>query len=122
MLFSEKVFLQVIAAMKKFLTWWHQNNYIIYKARYDCSYVIGSTLCCDAIPLAKTKAPQVLHLSIIRLVLVGLSVAIVLQKRQLTYRSHELITDNLLMYSISYPSYIYSAKRISRDSSASPDL
>src|SRR4029078_7867329 len=84
-----------------------QHNYIIYKAHYDCSYVIGSTLCCDAIPLAKTIAPQVLHLSIIRLVLVGLSVAIVLQKRQLTYRSHELITDNLLMYSISYPSYIY---------------
>ena len=35
-----------------------------------------------------------LHRSIIRLVLVGLSVAIEFQKRQCTVRSHGLITDN----------------------------
>ena len=63
-------------------------------------------LCCDNIPLAKINAPHVLHRSIIRLVLVGLSVAIALQKRQCTYRSHESITDKLLWYSISYLSYI----------------
>jgi hypothetical protein len=39
------------------------------------------TLCRDNIPWAKTKAPHVLQRSIIRLVLVGQSVAIVLQKK-----------------------------------------
>ena len=34
--------------------------------------------------------------NIIRPVLVGFKVAIELQKRQYTYRSHESITDNLL--------------------------
>ena len=79
-------------------------------------------LCCDNIPFANIRALHVLHLSIMRPVLVGFNVAILLQNKQCIYRSHGLITDNLLMYSISYPSYIYSAKRISRDSSASPDL
>jgi hypothetical protein len=36
--------------------------------------------CCDNIPFAKTEALHTLHLSIMRLVLVGLSVAIELQK------------------------------------------
>jgi len=53
-------------------------------------------LCCDSIPLANTKAPHVLHRSIIRLVLVGFNVAIALQKRQCTVRSHESIIDKLL--------------------------
>jgi hypothetical protein len=53
-------------------------------------------LYCENIPLAKTKAPQVLHRSIIRLVLVGLSVAIALQKRQCTVRSHGSTIDMLL--------------------------
>jgi len=42
-----------------------------------------------------------LHRSIIRLVLVGLRVAIALQKRQCTVRSHESIVDMLLYYNIS---------------------
>jgi len=50
-------------------------------------------LCCDIIPLANTKAPHILQRSIIRLVLVGLSVAIELQKRQYTVRSHESIAN-----------------------------
>ena len=69
-------------------------------------------LCCDIIPLAKTKALHVLQRNIIRLVLVGFNVAIALQKRQCTIRSHELITDKLLMYNSSLLSYIYSAKNI----------
>ena len=68
-------------------------------------------LCCDIIPLAKTRRPHVLHRSIIRLVLAGLSVAIALQKRQCTVRSHESITDKLLQFNTSYLSYIYSAYR-----------
>ena len=67
-------------------------------------------LCCDNIPFAKTRAPHVLHLSIIRPVLVGLSVAIELQNRQCTIRSHESITDNFLWNNIAYLSYIYSDK------------
>jgi hypothetical protein len=43
---------------------------------------------CDSKPLANTSAPQVLHLSIIRRVFVGLTVAIELQNRQYTIRSH----------------------------------
>jgi len=38
-------------------------------------------LCCDIIPFANTSTSHVLQRSIIRLVLVGLSVAIALQKR-----------------------------------------
>jgi hypothetical protein len=53
-------------------------------------------LCCENNPLANTRAPQVLQRSIIRLVLVGLSVAIELQKRQCTVRSHKSITGKLL--------------------------
>jgi len=68
--------------------------------------------------LAKTNAPQMLHRSIIRLVLVGFSVAIELQKRQCTVRSHELKTDKLLYYNTSLLSYIYSGKRISQDITA----
>jgi hypothetical protein len=49
-------------------------------------------LCCDSIPLANTRAPHTLHRSIIRLVLMGL-VAIELQKRQYTARSHKSIAD-----------------------------
>ena len=71
-------------------------------------------LCCDSIPFANTKAPHVLHRSIIRLVLVGLSVAIALQKRQCTVRSHELITVKLLQYSILFLSYIYNGMRNER--------
>jgi hypothetical protein len=63
-------------------------------------------LCCEYTSLAKTKALHVLHRSIIRLVLVGLSVAIELQKRQCTARSHELIIDKLLLYDMFYLSYI----------------
>ena len=44
--------------------------------------------------IRKAKALQVLQRSSIRLVLVGLSIVIELQKRQCTVRSHELITDN----------------------------
>jgi hypothetical protein len=58
--------------------------------------------CCNNIPLAKTKTPYVLQRSIIRLVLVGFNVAIELQKRQCTVRSHELITDKLLYYNALY--------------------
>ena len=39
-------------------------------------------LCCDRSPFANTRALNVLHLSIMQPVLVGLSVAIALQKRQ----------------------------------------
>ena len=53
-------------------------------------------LCCDNIPLAKINAPHVLHRSIIRPVLVGFNVAIDLQNRQCTVRSHESRTVNLL--------------------------
>lgn len=53
-------------------------------------------LCCDNNPLAKTNAPQTLQRSIIRPVLVGFSVAIELQNRQCTVRSHESRTVNLL--------------------------
>ena len=53
-------------------------------------------LCCDNIPLAKINAPHVLHRSIIRPVLVGFNVAIDLQNRQCTVRSHEFRTFNLL--------------------------
>ena len=42
---------------------------------------------CDSKLLANTSAQQVLHLSIIRPVFVGLSVAIELQNRQYTIRS-----------------------------------
>jgi hypothetical protein len=59
----------------------------------SCNFWI---LCCDNIPLANIMAPHVLHLSIIRPVLVGFNVAIDLQKRQYTARSHESITRNLL--------------------------
>src|SRR5690242_13563056 len=52
--------------------------------------------CWDTIPLANTKTPHVLHLSIIRPVFVGFRVAIDLQKRQSTVRSHESIIGNLL--------------------------
>ena len=52
-------------------------------------------LCWDNIPLANTKTPHVLHLSIILLVLV-LSVAMELQNRQCTIRSHGSIRDNFL--------------------------
>jgi hypothetical protein len=51
-------------------------------------------LCCDNIPLAKIKILHVLHRNIIRPVFVGFNVAIDLQKRQCTIRSHESITDN----------------------------
>ena len=68
-------------------------------------------LCCDKDPFAKTKALHVLQRNIIRPVLVGLSVAIALQKRQCTVRSHESITDKLLQFNTSYLSYICSAKR-----------
>jgi hypothetical protein len=51
---------------------------------------------CDSKLLANTGAPQVLHLSIIRPVFVGLSVAIELQNRQYTIRSHGSIRDNSL--------------------------
>jgi len=73
-------------------------------------------------PLAKTKALHVLQLNIIRLVLVGFNVAIALQNRQCTVRSHESITDKLQYYNTSLLSSIYSAKWISQDSSVSPDL
>ncbi|HEY7082558.1 MAG TPA: hypothetical protein VH500_22945 [Nitrososphaeraceae archaeon] len=59
----------------------------------SCNVLI---LCCDSTPFAKTKALQVLQRNIIRLVLVGLSVAIELQKRQCTVRSHESTIDMLL--------------------------
>ncbi|MGA9845726.1 MAG: hypothetical protein WBP64_06195 [Nitrososphaeraceae archaeon] len=49
-----------------------------------------------------TKAPHVLHLNIIRPVFVGFSVAIELQNRQYTIRSHGSFTDNLLRYIISH--------------------
>jgi Phage integrase family len=52
--------------------------------------------CWDNVPFAKTRAPHVLHLSIIRPVLVGLSVAIELQNRQCTILSHGSIRDNFL--------------------------
>src|SRR5690242_7401575 len=55
-------------------------------------------LCCDIIPLANARIPHTLHRSIIRPVLVGLSVAIALQKRQSTVRSNGLIPDELLMF------------------------
>ena len=45
-------------------------------------------LSCDSSPLANTRAPHVLHRNIIGPVFVGLRVAIVLQKRQYTVRSH----------------------------------
>lgn len=67
-------------------------------------------LCCDIIPLAKINAPQTLQRSIIRLVLVGLSVAIELQKRQYTIRSHGSIIGMLLYYNTSHPA-IYIAPR-----------
>jgi len=54
-------------------------------------------LCCDNVPFANIRALHVLHLSIIRLVFVGLSVAIALQKRQCTIRSHDSRTVNLLI-------------------------
>lgn len=69
----------------------------------SCNFWI---LCCDNIPLAKTNTRQVLQRSIIRLVFVGFNVAIELQKRQYAVRSQKSMTDNLLMYSISYLSYI----------------
>ena len=53
-------------------------------------------LCCEYTPLANIKVLHILHRSIIRLVLVGLSVAIELQKRQCTIRSHESIDVKLL--------------------------
>ncbi|HEY7572717.1 MAG TPA: hypothetical protein VH796_15235, partial [Nitrososphaeraceae archaeon] len=53
-------------------------------------------LCCENNPLANTRAPHTLHRSIIRLVLVGFNVAIELQKRQCTVRSHGSIIDKLL--------------------------
>ena len=69
----------------------------------------------NRIPLAKTNAPHTLHRSIMRLVMEGFNIAIELQKRQCTVRSHESIIDMLLYYNIPYLSYIYSAKRISPD-------
>ena len=53
-------------------------------------------LCCDNIPLAKINGPHVLHRSIMRPVLVGFNVAILLQNRQYTVRSHGSRTVNLL--------------------------
>jgi len=50
---------------------------------------------CDSKPSANTDAPQVLHKHI-RPVFVGFSVAIELQNRQCTVRSHGLIIDKLL--------------------------
>jgi hypothetical protein len=52
-----------------------------------------------------------LQRSFIRLVLVGLSVAIDLQKRQCTVRSHESIANNLLQYNTPHLSHICSGKR-----------
>lgn len=49
-----------------------------------------------------------------RPVLVGLSVAVALQKRQHIVRSQKSITDNLL-YAICHILAVYSAKRISRN-------
>jgi hypothetical protein len=46
--------------------------------------------------LLHTSSPQVLHLSIIRRVFVGLTVAIELQNRQYTIRSHWSIRDSFL--------------------------
>ena len=54
-------------------------------------------LSCDSSPLANTRAPHVLHRNIIRPVFVGLRVAIVLQKRQYTVRSHGSRAVNLLL-------------------------
>ena len=65
-------------------------------------------LCCDNIPLANTKALYVLQRIIMRLVLVGLNVAMALQKRQCTVRSHESVRDKLLLNIVAE---IYSAKR-----------
>ena len=53
-------------------------------------------LSCDSSPLANTRAPHVLHRNIIRPVFVGLRVAIELQKRQYTVRSHGSRAVNLL--------------------------
>jgi hypothetical protein len=49
--------------------------------------------------------------NIIRPVLVGLSVAIELQQRQCTVRSHKSITNKLLQYNTLHLSYTYGGKR-----------
>ena len=51
---------------------------------------------CNSKPLANASAPLVLHLSIIRRVYVGLAVAIELQSRQYTVRSHGSIRGSFL--------------------------
>jgi len=78
-------------------------------------------LCCENNQLANTRAPQVLQRSIMRLVLVGFNVAIELQKRQCTVRSHDSTTDMLLKYNTSHRA-IYIASRRSQDSLASNHL
>jgi hypothetical protein len=52
-----------------------------------------------------------LQRNIIRLVLVGLNVAIELQQRQCTVRSHEPIANKLLQYNTPHLSHKYGGKR-----------